>query len=285
MNYFHAQRLFRAAVLCGLVVAPLACNRLFSAPPPVTKAVARPPSTQGTVAAAAPQDKAQATETKGVEPWPPAGAKLTELGPNIFLGQAGERRWVEIRAKTCLEQGYLEHLLSRDQASKHHESILSTKFDAFHLHGALLAAGAKAGHTVQFVNADGKPEFKPPTGDKIQITLRYKDKDGKEQAVPAQRWVRNAKTKKELDLDWVFAGSRFFKDQSGGPDVYGANDGRVITTANFITSILDLPIKSAEGDPSGGLEFEANTEHLPPRDTPVTVILEVKKDAPAKPKP
>jgi hypothetical protein len=214
--------------------------------------------------------------------WPPEGAKVTRLGPNIAFGQLGDRRWVELDAKVCLQMGYLEHLLSRDEAGKQHESVLSLSIDASHIHSALLAAGAQPGKPVQFLNEKGDPEFKPPSGDRIRITLYYKDAEGRLVSIPAQKWVRNTKTKKPLELDWVFAGSYFFKPPGGDQEFYAANDGRVITTANFTTALLDLPIRSTEGDPQGGLEFEANTELIPPRDTPVKVVLEVIKN-PEKP--
>jgi len=214
--------------------------------------------------------------------WPPKGAKVTRLGPNISFGQLGDRRWVELDAKVCLQMGYLEHLLSRDEAGKQHESVLSLSIDASHIHSALLAAGAKPGRPVQFFNEKGDPEFKPPSGDRIRITLYYKDAEGRLVSIPAQKWVRNTRTKKPLELDWVFAGSYFFKPPGGDQEFYAANDGRVITTANFTTALLDLPIRSSEGDPQGGLEFEANSELIPPRDTPVKVVLEVIKN-PEKP--
>jgi hypothetical protein len=147
-----------------------------------------------------------------------------------------------------------------------HESILTASFDASHLHAGLLATGAKQGRPVQFYNAEGKPDFKPPTGDRIRITLRYTDPSGKEVIVPAQRWIRNTRTKEPLKEDWVFAGSFLDttrQDRSGRP-LYGANiDGRVICTSNFTNAVLDLPFKSEEGNPQGGLDYEANGEFLP----------------------
>lgn len=260
-----------------------------------TKAKAATGATQPTPLAnhetPAPGDNGQTREAVGQPergpdasaPWRPAGAKVTPLGPNIALGVAGDRRWVEIQATVCLTAGYLEHLLSRDEAGKQHESILSTSIDASHIHAALIAAGAKPGKPVQFLNDKGEPDFRPPTGDRIRITLHYKDKSGHIVSVPAQRWVRNVKTKKELDQDWVFAGSFFFQPEGAEKPIYAANDGRVITTANFPSALLDLPMRSEEGDPQAGLEFEANTELIPPRETPVTVVLEVVKPADASP--
>lgn len=201
-----------------------------------------------------------------------------QLGQNVLFEIAGDQRRVLIEATVCLREGYLEHLLSRTEAGKQHESILTAEFDAEVVHTALLAAQAKAGRPVQFYNERQEPDFKPPTGDKIKVTLEYKQQ-GKTITIPAQRWVRETKTKRELTHDWVFAGSRFFDHSDPQkPPIYGANDGRVICLSNFTTAMLDLPIASADSDPrDGGLLFEANTPLIPPLETKVTVILEPKK--------
>jgi hypothetical protein len=41
-----------------------------------------------------------------------------------------------------------------------------------------------------------------------------------------------------------------------------------------VDALLDLPIRSDEGDPKEGLAYEANKELIPPEGTKVTVILE-----------
>ena len=118
-------------------------------------------------------------------------------------------------------------------------------------------------------------EFIPPSGDRVRVLLQYEKEPGKWVTVPAQRWVREIKTKKTLAYDWVFAGSKFYPDPEGKTeDYYGANDGRVICLANFVTALLDLPVRVEEGNPVTGLDFEANTPEIPPLETPVTVILE-----------
>jgi hypothetical protein len=202
--------------------------------------------------------------------------KRKEIGPNVFLEVAGARRRVVVNAQVCLTKGFLEHLLTRDKAPKQHESILTADIDARHLHTALELAGAKAGRPAQFINEKGDEQFKPATGDPIQITLQW-EQEGKKIIMPAQRWVRNTKTKKELPYDWVFVGSKLFPDPEKKEPYYGGNDGRVICTTNFTTAVLDLPIKSLDGDPGVGLDFEANEELIPPLETKVRVIFEKKK--------
>jgi hypothetical protein len=79
---------------------------------------------------------------------------------------------------------------------------------------------------------------------------------------------------KDLDIDWVFAGSRLVDVPfEQGKKHYLANDGDVICVSNFETAMLDLPIKSPKDN--ADLAFEANTARIPPKDTRVTVILEV----------
>jgi hypothetical protein len=192
----------------------------------------------------------------------------------------GSPRRVVIQGTIAVRRGFLEHLLS--YPFKAHESIIVSQFDARLLHFALEAIGLKAGRPVQFVNGKQEEEFSPPRGDPVKITVRYVQ-DGRTVEVPAQRWVRYTKTKKELDQTWVFAGSHLFPNpEDAKKPYYGANDGRVICTTNFTTALLDLPIQSADRDPNEGLDFEANTDLIPPRDTPVTVLLEPQPPTAAK---
>jgi hypothetical protein len=214
--------------------------------------------------------------------WLAGHAAAGNLGPTAALPQQlhycrpwreGNKRVVVIRAWVCLRRGYLEHFLSLP--FKAHESILATILDAQAIHVGLLATGANPGKPVQWVNEKGEEDYRPPRGDEIKITLWYEDQ-GHEVQVPAQRWIRDSKTKKELNHHWIFAGSRLFSnlDDPQAPKFYAANDGRVICTANFTSALLDLSVASRPGDPTVGLDWEANSERIPPRDTTVLVVLE-----------
>jgi hypothetical protein len=83
-----------------------------------------------------------------------------------------------------------------------------------------------------------------------------------------------------LTTDWVFAGSEFYVDELTKKKLYAADDGDLITVANFASSILDLPFASTAND--AGRTFVANTARIPPRGTPVTLILRP-RPAPAPP--
>jgi hypothetical protein len=196
-------------------------------------------------------------------------AKRVAMGKNVFLEIQGGKRRVVVLANVCLRTGQLEQLLCRKR-TKEHEAILAADVDARDIHKALLLAGAESGHPVKFVPPDKRI---PPKGTKIKVLLEYPSK-GKTVTIPARQWVRNLKTQKELDVDWVFAGSIFTPDpfDPKAPPFYAANDGDVICLANFETAMLDLPILSSQD--AADLAFEAWTARIPPVDTAVTVILE-----------
>lgn len=100
----------------------------------------------------------------------------------VLLDVAGKR--VLLKTKVVLREGILEMLLCKKQ-TKEHESILSVDAQAYEIHAALAKLGAKSGSPAVFV-----PKFTPPTGQRIDIFLQWKDAKGKLQRVPAQQWVR-----------------------------------------------------------------------------------------------
>jgi hypothetical protein len=239
-------------------------------PPPVPRAVPRmeveedPPGF-----AARPEEKELPPEK---DPPIPEGVKPLNKEKTVFFEKAADNtRRVHILAEVCLREGPLEVFLCKN-ATKEHEAILHADLDARDVHFALIAAGAKPGTTVKFV-----PVYKPATGDPIKVSITYY-KDGKLQTKPAQSWIQDVRTKKDMPHDWVFAGSRFFKDpgDSAAPPFYCANNGEVICIANFADSMMDLPVMSSKE--AAELGYVANTERIPPLKTKVLVTLEpVKK--------
>jgi hypothetical protein len=213
-----------------------------------------------TSAAAPPPDK------PNVEQPAQAEIKKVAIGKNVTLEIQGDERRVRIETEVCLRKGMLEQLVTR-KSLKEHEAILAADIDARHLHAALLAAGAKPGKTVQF-----RPKLVAPSGTPVKIFLEYKDKD-KLVRVPAQKWIRNIKTKEEFASDWVFAGSIFIPDPLDNKKLpyYGANDGDVITVCNFEGACLDVPFLSTKDNDD--LDFEAFTDRIPALRTAVSVIL------------
>jgi hypothetical protein len=193
--------------------------------------------------------------------------KKVLIGKNVWLEVEGSKRRVVFSAYVCFREGPLEQLLCRKN-TKEHEAILAADLDARDIHRALLLTGAKEGSPVRY-----QPKFQAPSGSAIRVTLRFED-NGKVKTVPAQQWVRDRQSRKELEYDWVFAGSVFLGNvfEKGGPPLYAANGGDVICVSNFEDAMLDLPINSSKDNSE--LEFEAWTDRIPPLDTKVAVILE-----------
>jgi hypothetical protein len=210
-------------------------------------------------------------------PKEPPAPKRTQLADNVFLEVQGDERRVVVSASVVLREGQLEGLLCRKN-TKEHEYILAADADARKIHAALLVAGAKPGAPVQF-----QPKFSPACGTPIKIRLQYA-KDGKTVAVPARQWVRDVKTKKDLDSDWVFAGSRLVPDpeDSTKPPYYLANEGDVVCVCNMDDAMLDLPVPSPKA--LAERNYEANTDRIPPLDTKVDVIFDVVRDGKDKDK-
>lgn len=208
------------------------------------------------------KDKSAAKDNKSAE------SKKVAIGKNIFVEVLPDKkRRVVVSAEVCLREGQLELLLCR-KATKEHESILTADVDARNLHAALIAAQAKPGSPVRFV-----PKYRAASGSTIKVSLQFQDKN-KQVTAPAQSWLKNAKTNKPLQSDWIFAGSRLVTNplDPDGDKHYLANDGDVICVSNFETALLDLPIQSSKEN--ADLLFIANTERIPPLGTKVVVILE-----------
>ncbi len=106
---------------------------------------------------------------------------LNKMG-TVLLDVQGKR--VLLKTMVVLREGLLEMLVCKKQ-TKEHESILSVDAQAYAIHAGLVAIGAESGNTAGF-----DTEFRPPTGQRIDIFVQWKDKDGRLQRVPAQNWVR-----------------------------------------------------------------------------------------------
>lgn len=188
-------------------------------------------------------------------------------------------RTLVLRARVCLREGFLEHLLCLEQ-TKEHESILATNATPRMIHAGLLLTGAEKGHPVRY-----RPKFEPPSGTPIAITLEWKE-GGKSKSIDAREFIKDSKAGKTLVEGWVFAGSDEFPDpEDPARIIYSADGGDLITVANFTSAILDVPFASSGNDEERS--FVANTDKIPPRNTYVTMILRPKRptpsQAPAKP--
>lgn len=195
----------------------------------------------------------------------PAPAGASKLSPDYDVWLDAKRGVVLIDGQVSLRRGMLE-MFACIRNTKEHESVVTADTQAFLVHAGLLRLGAEPGHPAQFV-----PEFKPPAGTEIDISVEWRDEHGKMQQAKAQDWIRDMKTGKAMAHPFVFAGSRFWTDEETGRQYYQAEGGDFICVSNFGTAALDIPVESSQSNDV--LAFEAFTERIPPLGTPVRIVL------------
>ncbi|MBR0239321.1 MAG: hypothetical protein IJQ39_14600 [Thermoguttaceae bacterium] len=154
---------------------------------------------------------------------------------------------------------------------KAHESVVVFDIIPHLMHAALLAAGAQPGKPAVFT-----PQFVPPSGDLIEVTVRWKDEQGRVQQCAAGEWVLDEQNKEVMKTPFVFTGSMFMVNRDGRRMYMGDSDGELICVSNFPSAVMDVPIESS-GDNDSRL-FIANEAKIPPCGTPVTMILKPIKE-------
>jgi hypothetical protein len=274
MSYSMSSRSVPLSITFLLALLALGCE---GEPQAETRNPERGPGTEirQEIAQEKPPAKADPTPAQSKQPVP---SKKVPLGRDVWFETEGNRRRVLVSASVCLREGGLECLLCRTH-TKEHESILSTDADAQVIHAGLLAAGAKSGSPVQYVEKKGEVVIVPPTGSRIRISIQY-EQEGKRVTVPAQQWIVNAKTKKNLEDEWVFAGSQLLpsRDEEKKQPIYAASsDGSYICIYNMPYAMLDLPVNNPNKEPEIR-ELQPETERIPPLQTKVTLILEPQPD-------
>jgi hypothetical protein len=266
------------AAVCTLLAAVALTGCPSADQKPIDSSGASPAGSKTAAAKSATAARSESPEKDLAKELEEVGEKPRDLGPPLVENVDRLRRlhpqqpvWIDPDRKQVVLQGEvcsagypLEFFAT--YSSKAYESVLSVNVTPSFVHAGLLLVGATAGHPAQF-----QPKFVAPTGTEIAIELRWKDEKGELQSAPAQHWVRNIKTKQELDSNWVFAGSIFVTDETTGKRFYQADAGDFICLLSLSTAMLDLPMRGY-----GALDarsFEAFAEHLPPPGTPVTLVL------------
>ena len=177
----------------------------------------------------------------------------------------GKTKQVAVDGEVSLTKGYLE-MFACILGTKEHESVVALRSKAFVIHAGLLAVGAKPG-----APAAWRPNYQPANGPVIAVEVEWYDEKAELKRTNAKQWVRDLKTKKAIEHDWVFGGSLCVVDPNTKKRYYRAEGGEVICVSNFPTSMMDLPIESSQANDELG--FEALTENIPTRRTPVRMYL------------
>jgi truncated hemoglobin YjbI len=178
----------------------------------------------------------------------------------------------------CLEQGQLEFLVAGP--NKEYESLVSTQVKPSSLHAALLMLGLSQGKPARWTStAPGQPAvFQPPRGAQLEISLRWTGPDGQKHDVPATDLLETAPDGKPVGaVRWVFVGSDVLEGGAYWADALGHH----VSVSNFASSVLDVPFESTDKDAL--LQFAVNKNKVPPKLTPVQVVLTMVQGAQSAP--
>ena len=187
------------------------------------------------------------------------------------------RIWINRDEQFVIMDGYVVQrdvqleLFACPAETKDHEAVVAVFPRAQLVHAGLLAISAQPGSTATF------EPFKPAHGTTIRVYVLWLDEEGKTKGTLAQNWIRKSGTKNSMVWDWVFAGSKIYKDDEG-KEHYLGDSGELISVSNFTTSTMDVAVQSEQSNSS--LVFEAFKERIPPKFTLVRLVLTLSDDPP-----
>jgi len=81
----------------------------------------------------------------------------------------------------------------------------------------------------------------------------------------------NDSQSRPMEASFVFVGSSIYTDEETGETYYQAEGGHLFCTSNFPDALLDVREESSASE--GSLTYEAWTERIPPKGTPVLLVL------------
>jgi hypothetical protein len=214
---------------------------------------------------------------------PPEFKAPKEIAPGIFeIGVVRLDRntsQVTFPARVNMTDGLVEYLMVTPQGATH-ESVLVSDARPQDVHMAMLLLGAKGMARPEDGKAPGRidAEFlaKAPklTGDKIFLTVKWKDKDGKEQVVPAERWLSRqifsprqpTKTITAEDGPWLYNGSFLYENR-----FLAQVEGAFVSVVTYPSALINNPRTGSNDDHV----WFVKTDAVPPVGTPVDFSIKL----------
>lgn len=198
--------------------------------------------------------------------------------PAVRLGKVqldAVKRRASFPAVFNLTEGSLEYVLVGSQG-KVHESLLRTEVEPTQLHTAMLLLGVKAGERhpgdapPASIDADYLRTAPALKGDAVTILLKWTT-GGKETTCRAEELVYNTETKAVAPVgDWTYNGSMFEENK-----FLAQEEKSFVALVTDPTALINNPRPGHDNDQI----WAVAKDKVPPKDTPVEVILELKSAA------
>ncbi len=202
-----------------------------------------------------------------------AGCASTSSFDGIAVHAATGR--VEIQAFVCLDGGWLEQVACSPD-TREHEALVVVMARPSSIHAALLIAGLEPGSPGQWRYEDGTVSVVPPTGDRVDVLVRY-ERNGRSIEEPIGSWIIGVTDDRPFpDVPWVFAGSVFAENpdwMEPGEHYVADLSGSIVGLVTFGDEIIGFGQVMADQETVQAMQWQVDTDHVPPIGTPVTLIL------------
>ena len=208
-------------------------------------------------------------------PKAPAPPQVQQLAPGIF--QVGtvkldkNKQTLSFPAHFHITESLIEYLIVTT-AGKLHESLLRTEVQPQHIQVAMLLLGAKPPPADQIQRLLNDPTL-PIPGESAEIELRWKI-GAKEHSARIEDLILDKKAKGPMPKGaFVFNGSRIFEGT-----FIAQRDGSIVSLITDADAQFNNPRPGRDDDEN----FTVAKDKVPPKDTPVEVLIRLVKPA-AKP--
>ncbi|MHC5001669.1 MAG: YdjY domain-containing protein [Planctomycetota bacterium] len=206
-------------------------------------------------------------------PAPPPEPRIVELeGIRVFVDEGR----VELAARTCLDVGWLEQVAC-SPGTREHESLVVVPARPSDVHAALLLAGFEAGRPGHWSYENEQYRFVAPTGDRLEVLVRYPDAAGEVVTEPVARWISDYRGREAFpDVPWVFGGSRIAPNtpEMGPGEHYVADmTGSVIGLVTFGDEPIGFSEVIADESAVMAPQWVVDTDRVPAMGTDVTIVI------------
>lgn len=168
---------------------------------------------------------------------------------------------VEVAGWVNMNDGAVE-VFACAPGGKTHESVVVLDCLPRALHAGLVAIGLRPGAPAQPGPAGS---CTPPSGDRVAVSVRWRDADGKEHRASATEWLWNPPRGAAARIGaFVFTGSSVQTTPDGA--TYAADASKtLVSTYHDASSVLESPASDANDDEA----YAANVMAMPPVGTPI----------------